>query len=125
MPEAPAAAPRPPVEVKATPSIAQELAAATRARVEAARRYGAKHTQTMKAAGVEAALRTQARTLAARDKDYQSEIVAALSSELASAMALRSQASARYGARHPEMIEAETLVRDLTIAVNAEVRGRS
>jgi hypothetical protein len=125
LPEAPVPEPLPVVDVQAPPTVAQQLAAATRDRVEAARRHGSKHPETVKAVAVEATLRSYAQSLAAQDKDFHGQVVAALSNELASAMAMRSQASVLYGARHPEMLKAETLVRELTIALNTEVRNRS
>jgi uncharacterized protein involved in exopolysaccharide biosynthesis len=113
-----------PVAAAQTPSIAEQLAAATRDRVEASQRYGSKHPKAMKATAVEATLRSYAQSLAAPG-DVHSQVVTALSNELAAAMALRAQAAARYGARHPELLKAEALVRELTVALNTEVRSHS
>lgn len=114
----------PAISVQAQPTVAQRLAAATRDRVEANRIYGPKHPAAIKAIAAETALRAFTGSLGERD-DFHREFVAALSNELATAMTLRTQASTRYGAKHPEMLRAETLVRDLTIALNAEVRSHS
>ena len=122
LPEPPPAAAR--VAAAQTPGIAEQLAAATRDRIEAGQRYGSKHPKVIKAAATEAMLRSYAQSLAAQG-DVHSQVLKALSNELAAAMALRAEAAARYGARHPEMLKAEALVRDLTIALNAEVRSHS
>jgi uncharacterized protein involved in exopolysaccharide biosynthesis len=112
-----------PITIQAPPTVAQQLASATRDRVEAMRRYGDNHPAVIKAAAVEATLRSYAQTLSQQDA-FHSEFVAALSNELAAAMAQRAEASKRYGAKHPELIRAETLVRELTLTLNTEVRSR-
>ena len=123
LPERPPVTTAPAIVVEASPTVAQQLAAATRDRVEATRTYGSKHPATIKAVAAETALRSAARSLGEQN-DFHSELVAALSNELAAAMTLRDQASTRYGAMHPELIRADMLVRDLTIALNTEVRSR-
>jgi hypothetical protein len=123
LPEPPPVAP-PVMTGMAPPTVAQQLAAATRTRIEAERRHGSNHPEAMKAIAVETTLRNYVLSLA-EQRDLHSEVVTALSNELAAAMALRARASARYGAEHPEMLRAEAVVRELTVALNTEVRGHT
>jgi uncharacterized protein involved in exopolysaccharide biosynthesis len=118
-----AIAPAPTATVEVAPTLAKQLAAATRVRVEASRTYGDKHPAVIKAAATEAALRAYAERT--KPERFHDELVGALSDELASALAQRDQASLRFGDKHPEMQRTETLVRALTIVLNTEVRWPS
>jgi len=120
IPEPAAIVTAPVVNLEITPTLAKQLAAATRERVEASRRYGDKHPVALKAVATEAALRAYAER--AKLEGFHDELVGALSDELASALAQREQASLHFGDRHPQMQRAETLVRELTIALNTVVR---
>ena len=53
---------------------------------------------------------------------FHRDLIRALSNELADARQESRELEARYGARHPEMLRAETVVTALTSAINAEVR---
>jgi uncharacterized protein involved in exopolysaccharide biosynthesis len=106
------------------PSVAQQLAAATRDRIEAMHLYAPRHPDVAKAQATEATLRSYAQSLS-ESESVRSEIVTAMSNELTAALARRAATATRYGPTHPEMVVAEALVRELTVALNLEVRRQS
>jgi uncharacterized protein involved in exopolysaccharide biosynthesis len=107
----------------AVPSITLEkkLARVMRERAELAVRYGPQHPAMIEAAAAETVLRNAA--LAADPEHFRRGLIRALGNELADALRDRSEAAIRYGALHPEMRRAESVVTALTAAVNAEVRS--
>ena len=119
MPEAKApAAPVAAVQISATPEVL--LAQAIRDRVEVQRLYGPKNVKWKQAEGVESCLREYA---SRANPHFHRDLIAALSNQLADAMADRTRASFKYGPKHPAMIRAETAVSGLTAAINAEVHN--
>ena len=123
LPEPAPVATAPAATLEIAPALARQLAAATRERVETSRRYGEKHPAFIRAAATETALRAYAEL--ARPEGFHGELVGALSEELASALAQRDVASLRYNVKHPELQRVETLVHELTVVLNTEVRWPS
>jgi uncharacterized protein involved in exopolysaccharide biosynthesis len=118
--------PEPPKQAAAAPAAEialtteMKLARVMRERAELSLRYGELHPAMIQAAAAESALRDAG--LAADPARFHRDLIRALSNELADARQESRELSTRYGASHPEMLRAETVVASLTSALNAEVR---
>ncbi len=102
------------------PAPEKALAKAMRERAELSGLYGADHPAVISAAAAEASLRQTA--LAADPAHFRRNLIRALSDELADVRRERRMAE-RHGEQHPAMKRADTAVRSLTAAINAEVRS--
>ena len=105
-------------KISATPEVL--LAQAIRDRIDVERMYGPKDAKWKQVEGVENCLREYA---SRANPHFHRDLIAALSNQLADAMADRTRASLKYGPKHPAMIQAETTVSGLSAAINAEVHN--
>ncbi len=99
------------------------LAKVVRERAELSSLYGRRHPAMIAAAAAEHSLRET--MLAAESKHFHRDLIRALSHELADARRHHRLLAAQYGEQHPDMRRAQTAVRGLTAAINAEVRASS
>ena len=118
--------PEPPKQAAAGPAATvamtteMKLARVVRERAELSVRYSERHPAMIEAAAAESTLRDSG--LAADPERFHRDLIFALSNELADARQESRELATRYGATHPDMLRAETVVTALTYAINAEVR---
>lgn len=112
----------PAVVAVAPPTPEQQLAHVMRERIESKRRYGDKHPASVEASAAEQTLRDFA--LSANPDHFHRDLLRALTNELSDALAGRTAASLKYGAKHPEYQKAEFAVSGLMSVINVEMRQR-
>lgn len=100
--------------------IAADLASVMRRQAEFAEAYGVSHPETLKVATQAASLRDTG--LLADPKDFDGNLIGALSDQLANARRDHALLVAHHGESHPEAVKAEGVVSALTAAINREVR---
>jgi uncharacterized protein involved in exopolysaccharide biosynthesis len=123
LPEPLAAAVEAPAVARPVLTPEMTLAKVVRERAELSSLYGARHPAMIAAAAAEHSLRET--MLAAESKHFHRDLIRALSHELADARRHHRLLAAQYGEQHPDMRRAETAVRGLTAAINAQVRAAS
>jgi uncharacterized protein involved in exopolysaccharide biosynthesis len=123
LPEPLAAAVEAPAVARPVLTPEMTLARVVRERAQLSSLYGPRHPAMIEAEAAETSLRHAMRS--AGSEHYRRDLIRALSAELAEARYQRRVLIAQYGEDHPGLLSAETAVRALTAAINAEVRASS
>jgi uncharacterized protein involved in exopolysaccharide biosynthesis len=110
-----------PADAQPTLTPQRTLAKVVRERAELSSVYGAGHPAMIEAAAAEATLRQH--LLEADPERFHRDLIRALSEELADARRDQRLLGEGYGEEHPQMRRAQTAVRGLTAAINAEVHA--
>jgi len=107
----------PSVRAQVTPTA--ELAAAMRLHAELAYSYRDVRPSIVEISAGQASLRDSA--MQSSGPEFEHDLIASLSDELADARRDRAVLAMRYGGQHPELMKADAVVTALTAAINAEV----
>lgn len=105
--------------VRARVGPTAELATTMRLHAELAYSYGDARPSMLEISSAQTSLRDSAAL--ASGPEFEHDLIAALSDELADARRDRAVLAMRNGDQHPELVKADAVVTALTAAINAEV----